>query len=323
VGASRESLGIHTRAIATKSAGLLMLVPAKVGVLFSGPRGSAAVDAFIKAMEHLGYRDGSSITLDFRYAEGRPDRLMTLARELASQAPKLIAAISAESVIAAAQATSTIPIVSATGDVDFIGCGLTTSLERPDGNVTGVTISAGEAARRRIELLKKAVPGTSLVAVLIQRDLASNARLLDSMQAASERLGLTLFPEAVSDLDDLEAVVRNATNRQMSAICTLQGPFFYFRRKCLVAACARHAMPLAMSEPGSADAGALIQVNADVLGAATASVDFIDRLLKGAKPSDLPIERYSGIEVVLNMRAALGLGLNVDRGIAGSGRVLE
>jgi putative ABC transport system substrate-binding protein len=295
----------------------------KVGVLFAGQKGSAAITAFVKAMEDLGYQDGKTVVLEYRYAEGKADQLPLLANELVQQHPRLIVGVASEAAVALAKATSTIPIVSATGDVDFVGLGLAKSLDKPGGNITGVTISAGEAAQLRVELLQKIVPGLSTLVVLMHPSNSANQRLLNMMDDVAKRLGVKIQPVSVARPEDLEGAIATAKASGAQAISSLQGPFFFFQRKLLGDLCEAHRIALAMSEPLSAEVGALLQVNPDVSGAAAASAKFVDRILKGAQPADLPIERYPNIQVVLNMKVARALGLNVDPGVVGRGRIIE
>ena len=295
----------------------------KVGVLFGGPKGSAAIAAFVKAMEELGYEDGKTVVFEYRYADGKADQLPVLAKELVEENSRLIVGVAGEAVIAAAKATSTIPIVNATGDVDFVGLGLAQSLEKPGGNVTGVAVSGGEAAQLRVELLKKAVPGLSMLVVLMHPSNSANERLLSMMGDAARRHEVKLQPVSVASPEDLDGAIAAAKASGAQAISSLQGPFFFFQRKLIGALCEKHKIALAMSEPLSAEEGALLQVNPDVPGAAGASAKFVVQILKGAQPAHLSIERHPVIQVVLNMKVAKALGLNVDPGIVGRGRVIE
>jgi putative ABC transport system substrate-binding protein len=242
----------------------------KVGVLFAGQKGSAAITAFVKAMEDLGYQDGKTVVLEYRYAEGKADQLPLLANELVQQHPRLIVGVASEAAVALAKATSTIPIVSATGDVDFVGLGLAKSLDKPGGNITGVTISAGEAAQLRVELLQKIVPGLSTLIVLMHPSNSANQRLLNMMDDVAKRLGVKIQPVSVGRPKDLEGAIATAKASGAQAISSLQGPFFFFQRKLLGDLCEAHMIALAMSEPLSAEVGALLQVNPDVSGAAAA-----------------------------------------------------
>jgi putative ABC transport system substrate-binding protein len=167
--------------------------------------------------------------------------------------------------------------------------GLAKSLEKPGGNVTGVAISAGEAAQLRVELLKKAVPGLSTLVVLAHASNSANQGLLGMMEEAARQHGVKLQTVSVIKPEDLEGAITAAKTSGAQAVSSLQGPFFFFQRKLLGELCEKHAIPLAMSEPLSAEVGALLQVNPDIPGAAAASAKYVDRILKGAIPGDLPI----------------------------------
>jgi len=172
--------------------------------------------------------------LEYRYADGKADQLPLLANELVEQHPRLIVGVASEAAVALAKATSTIPIVSATGDVDFVGLGLAKSLDKPGGNVTGVTISAGEAAQLRVELLQKTVPGLSTLVVLMHPSNSANQRLLSMMDDVAKRLGVKIQPVSVARPEDLEGAIATAKASGAQAISSLQGPFFSFRESCSV-----------------------------------------------------------------------------------------
>jgi putative ABC transport system substrate-binding protein len=293
-----------------------------VGVLFGGPKGSAAIAAFQRAIEELGYHDGKTVALEFRYAEGKADQLPVLAKELVALNPPVIVGFANDAVLAAAKETTTIPIVNASGDVDFVGAGLAKSLEKPGGNVTGVTISAGEAAQLRVELLKTAVPALETLVVLVHPSNLANPRLLGMMESSAQRHGVKLNPVTVTKPDDLEPAIV-AAKSTAQAVSTLQGPFFFFQRKLLGELGLKHGLPLAMGEPLAAEAGALLQVNPDLPGAAAASAKYVDKILKGARPADMAIERYQGIQVVLNMKIARALNLNINPAVIRAGHVIE
>ena len=196
-------------------------------------------------------------------------------------------------------------------------------LEKPGGNVTGVAISGGEAAQLRLELLKKAVPGLSTLVVLTHPSNSANQRLLGMMEGTARQHRVKLQPVSVTKPEDLEGAVTAAKASGAEAVSSLQGPFFFFQRKLLGELCEKHKMPLAMGEPLSAEVGALLQVNPDIPGAAAASAKYVDRILKGVMPADLPIQRHPTIQVVLNMKVARALGLSVDPAIAKVGRVID
>jgi ABC-type uncharacterized transport system substrate-binding protein len=293
-----------------------------VGVLFGGPKGSAAIAAFVKAMEELGYVDGKTVSLSFHYADGKADQLRALAIALVAQQPKVIVGVASDAVIAAAKATTTIPIVSASGDLDFVGAGLAKSMDKPGGNVTGMSISAGEAAALRVQLLKKAVPGLATLLVLTHPSNAANPRLLEMMKDAAQQQGVTLQPVVVSKAEDLEPAIV-AAKGAVQAASTLQGPFFFFQRKLIADLCAAQGLPLGISEPLSAESGAFLQVNPDVPGTAAASAKYVDRILKGESPAVMQIVRHLAIQVVLNMKVAKALNLTIDPSFATGARIID
>lgn len=291
----------------------------KVGLLFAGPRGSPAVAALVDALAALGHRDGGSIALLCRYGEGQSGRLPALMRELMAEAPDVIVAVANEAVVQAASACSKIPIVSANADIDFVGLGLAKSLDKPDGNVTGVSIGAAEAAKLRIALLAKILPKLSKLTVLMHEGNPANARLLGFMEKASKPCGIELRPVMLSKPDDIEPVFLEVRSLGAQAVTSLQAPFFYFQRHALCDLCRQLRLPLALGEPFSVEAGALLEVSPDIIGAARASAHFVHRILKGARAGDLPIERQTTLQVVVNLDVARTLGLTIDPTISRGG----
>jgi putative tryptophan/tyrosine transport system substrate-binding protein len=296
----------------------------RIGILFPGPKGPApSVDAVVKALADLGYKDGQSVTIDIRYAEGKFDLLPTLAKDLVAQSPKIIVAVAGEALFAVAQATTTIPIVSATGGGDLVKAGLIKSPEHPGGNVTGMWLTSDEAAAARVETLKKIMPSLARLAVLASATYPENQFLLPVAEAAAKRLGIAIQTHAVANPDEVEGAIAAAKGAGAEAIMTLQGPFFFFQRKLIAELALKHKMPLAMSEALAGDAGALLQVNPDVPGCAARSATYVDRILKGAKAGDLPVERYGNKQLVINLKTAQALGMKVDPPALDGAKVIE
>ena len=295
----------------------------KIGILFPGPKGPApSVDALVKALGDLGYKDGQSVTLDIRYAGGKFDQLPELAKDLVAQNPKIIVAVAGEALFAAAQATTTIPIVSATGGGDLVKAGLIKSLEHPGGNVTGMWLTSDEAAVARVETLKKIMPSMSKLAVLTSATYPENQQLLPVAEAAAKRLGITLQAHTIAKPEELEGAIAAAQAAGAEAIMTLQGPFF-FQRKLIADLALKHKLPLAMSEALAGDAGALLQVNPDVPGCAARAAAYVDRILKGANPGDLAVERYGDKQLVINLKTAKALGMRVDPSAIQGAKIIE
>ncbi len=285
----------------------------KIGILFPGPKGPVpSVDAVVKALADLGYKDGQSVTLDIRYADGKFDQLPALAKELVAQNPRIIVAVTGEALFAAAQATTTIPIVSATGGGDLVKAGLIKSLERPGGNVTGMWLTSEEAATARVETMKKIMPSMIKLAVLTSATYPENQLLLPVAEAVAKRLGIVIETYTIAKAAELDGAIAAAKAAGAQAIMTLQGPFFFFQRKLISDLALKHRLPLAMSEALAGEAGALLQVNPDVPGCAARSATYVDRILKGAKPGDLAVERYGNKQLVINLKTAKALGMKVD-----------
>jgi putative tryptophan/tyrosine transport system substrate-binding protein len=296
----------------------------KVGILYPGPKGPApSVDALVKALGDLGYKDGESVTLDIRYAEGKFDQIPALAKELVAKNPKIIVAVAGEALFAAAQATTTIPIVSATGGGDLVKAGLIKSVERPGGNVTGMWLTSNEAAAARVETLKKMMPSMIKLAVFVSATYPENQTLLPVAEGAAKRLRVAMQTYTIVKPEELEGAIAAAKAAGAEAIMTLQGPLFFFQRKLIADLALKHKLPLAMSETLAGDAGALLQVNPDVPGCAARSATHVDRILKGAKPGDLAVERYGGKQLVINLKTAKALGMKVDPSVLQGAKIIE
>jgi len=295
----------------------------KVGLVHPGPKGPIpSVSAVVAGMAALGYEDGKTVALEYRYAEGKLDQLPSILRNLVEQNAKVIVAVAGEALVAAAQVTKTVPIVSATAGGDFVSMGLIKSWDRPDTNVTGMNLIADQAAAARVEILKRVFPAARTVVVLVN-PYPGNDELLTAMRAASLKANIKLETVDVSKVDELEPAIVNAKRNGADAVTSLQGPFFFFQRKLLADLSLKHRIPLAMSEALSGEAGALLQVNPDVPGCAERSAGFVDLILKGATPNGLKIERYSRYDVVFNLRTARELGINISPDTIKGSKVIE
>jgi putative ABC transport system substrate-binding protein len=296
----------------------------KIGVLFPGPAGPApSIQAFANALSELGYRDRQNIVIEYRYADGKFDRLPALAKELADLPVNVIVAVGGEALVATKRATDAIPIVSATGEGDFVAMGLIASWDQPGGNITGMNLSSAEAAQKRVEVFKQAVPMLARLAVLVHALYPASPQLLAVLESSATQHDIQVQPISVSTPEELEGAMAAAKQAGANAVMTLQGPFFFLQRKAVADLAAQHKLPLAMGEPLSAEAGALLQVNPDVPECAARAAAFVDRILKGAKPGDLPIERFSSTQVVFNLKAARDLGITIDPEVTRGGRVIE
>lgn len=298
--------------------------PVRVGILAPGvglPTGTA--QTVTRALHDVGYRHGENIVLEYRYAEGKPERLPELAKELAALPVRVIVAVGVEAVVASKRATSSIPIVIATGEGDFVAMGLIASWDRPGGNVTGMNLPRGEAARKRVELFKQAIGSLSRLAVLVYSPNPASPQLLHEVEATAKERMIHVLPINVSKPEDLDAGFKEAQQSGAQAIMTLQAPFFFQQRQKLAELAAQSKLPLAGGEREFAEAGAVLQVSLDIPGCAAGAAVFVDRILKGAKASELPVERCRKMEVVFNLKASRALGLTIDPALTREARVIE
>jgi putative ABC transport system substrate-binding protein len=272
----------------------------------------------------MGYRHGeNNIVLEYRYAEGKRERLPELAKELVALPVHVIVAASVEAAVASKRATSSIPIVIAPVEGDFVAMGLIASWDRPGGNVTGMNLPRGEAARKRVELFKQAIGSLSRLAVLVYAPNLASPQLLHEVEATAKERMIHVLPINVSKPEDLDAAFKEAQQSGAQAIMTLQASFFFQQRQKLAELAAQSKLPLAGGEPEFAEAGAVLQVNVDIPGCAAGAAVFVDRILKGAKASELPVERCRKMEVVFNLKAARALGLTIDPALTREARVIE
>jgi putative tryptophan/tyrosine transport system substrate-binding protein len=317
-------LALETAAATALSHKLLAAEPPKIGILFPGAKGPVpSIDALVKGLKALGQQDGETISIEYRFAEGKVDNLPELAKELVDQKVTVIAAVAGESLVAATKVTTTIPIVSATAGGDFVAMGLAKSWDHPGGNVTGMNLVATDAGAARVEILKKILPHMKQLAVLANKAYPGNDELFAVMEATAKKQDVKVLTFDVSKPDDLEGAITAAKRDGADAVTSLQGPFFFFQRKLCAEVALKNKMPLALGEALAAEAGALLQVNPDVPGCAERAATFVDRILKGAKPADLAIERYNQFQIVFNLKTAGELGINIAPEVSEIGKIVQ
>jgi len=282
----------------------------RIGLL-SSTRSGPITEAFRQALQARGYNEGKNIVIEYRYAEGKLDRLPGLAAELVSLKVDLIVVVSTQAVIAAKQASTTIPIVMAiSGDV--VGTGVIASLARPGGNVTGMTTYSPEVNGKRLELLKEAFPKVSRVAVL--GDPTGPSHSLDSqeLKTAGRSLAVELqFLELSSPNPNFEGAFAAATKARADAFLTLPPPLMAFHQKEIVALVAKSRRPAIFHNGEFADSGGLMSYGPDVRDGVRRAAIFVDKILKGTKPADLPVEQPMKYEFIINLKAAKQIGLTI------------
>ncbi len=269
------------------------------------------IKAFEDGLRDLGWVVGRTVVIEYRFADGKPERLPQLARELVDLKVDLIVTGVNLNTIAARQATTTVPIVMAFGH-DPVGVGLVASLARPGGNITGLAVDIGdEILGKRLELLKEVVASMSRVAVLWNPSQAFNVPQLRAMEAPARALGMTLVPIAWLDPVDLEGAFGTMVRERVGGIVVLDGPLPYGQRALISTLASRYRLPLIAGYREVPMAGALMSYGPDVADNFRRTAGYVDRILKGAKPAELPVEQPTKFELVLNARTAKALGLPI------------
>ena len=274
--------------------------------------GSQLLRAFRQGLKETGYVEGENVAIEYRWAEGQVDRLREMADELVRRRVAVIAATgSAYSALAAKAATATIPIVFSVGG-DPVGLGLVASLARPNGNATGTNFFIYEVGAKRLGLLRELVPTAARVAVLVNPATAAvTAAMLREMEAAARAVSLQLQIVNASTSRDIDAAFAAIASEHIDALFVVPDSYFFTRRVQLVQLAARHAVPTAYPVRIFAEAGGLISYGADTAEAWRQAGVYTGRILKGAKPADLPIVQTTKFELVINNQTARMLGLTV------------
>ena len=274
----------------------------------SSPSWAQRYRAFVEGLHDLGYVDRRNITVHFLSADGDYERFPALAAECVRLEPNVIVAYTTPGSLAAKKATRTIPIV--TGPIgDPVGTGVVASLARPGGNVTGQTVMATGLSGKRLELLKEAVPTLSRLLVLSQQPDPISAVQLREIEKAAGSIGLRLLPRAVGTPDDLSAAVAAAVNDGAEALVTTVGTFFIVHRARIAEIAARHRLPAMYPVRDFVDAGGLMSYGPNTLSLYRHTAVTVDKILKGAKPGDLPVEEPTTFELAINVKTAKTLGL--------------
>ncbi|HSE96240.1 MAG TPA: ABC transporter substrate-binding protein [Methylomirabilota bacterium] len=282
----------------------------RIGVLYPGsPPHSSLSGAFYQGLRELGYIEGQNISIEERWAEGRPERLPDLAADLVRRKVDVIVA---EGLVAwaAKQATTTIPIVLSVSN-DPVGAGLVASLARPGGNVTGLAFLSEELGGKWMELLKETFPGISRVAVLWHPASAGQGQLRTS-EAAARSLGVRFQALKVERSDELDTAFAEAHKNRAGALIVSSSAFFYQNRTRLVGLAAKHRLPTMYHQKDFVvGSGGLMSYGPNLHEVFRRAATFVDKILKGAKPADLPVEQPTKFELVINLRTARALGLTI------------
>jgi putative tryptophan/tyrosine transport system substrate-binding protein len=284
----------------------------RIGLLsvLSPALGESKAESFRQGLRELGYIEGQNFLLESRWAEGHRERLADFAADLVRLQVAVIVTESTPSALAAKQATDTIPIVMTTGG-DPVAAGLVASLARPGGTVTGLTMFTPELSGTRLRLLKEAFPQTLLVAVLWKAENPGLAGPLEETQAAAHALGLQLHSIEVRTPSDLDLAFEAMARTRPSALITLADGMLVDNRARIVAFAAKSRLPAIFPDRDFAEAGGLMTYGPNLSANFRRAAAFVDKILKGAKPADLPVERPMTFELVINLKTAKALGLTI------------
>jgi putative tryptophan/tyrosine transport system substrate-binding protein len=297
-----------------------------IGFLHSSAPAPAASQqaAFEEGLKEAGFVDRKNVSIEYRWAEDHPERLAALAADLVGRRVTAIAALGGDvTAIAARAATATIPIVFLNGS-DPIKAGLVASINRPAGNVTGVSLFASAVDAKRLELLHELVPKVAIVGVLNNAFVAETEARSRALEEAARSIGVQLSFFNVNNEGDFDTTFASLADRGIGALFVSGSPFFISRRDRLVSLVARHRVPAIYAWRVIVEAGGLTSYGANVVGSYRQAGIYVGRILKGEKPADLPVLQPTKFEFLINLKTAKTLGLEIpDRLIALADEVIE
>jgi putative ABC transport system substrate-binding protein len=276
----------------------------------SASAASVRVEAFRQGLRELGYVEGKNIVIEYRFAEGKLDRLPALAAELVRLKVNVIVTGGSAPTRSAKEATVTIPIVMSS-DSDPVGNGFVASLARPGGNITGLSTLAPELSGKRLELLKETVPKLSRVAVFGTSTQPGNAQLLKEVDLVATAFGVKLQYLDALDPKDIETAFRAASNGRADAVLVLQTPLFNSHRTQVVELAVKNRLPAIYYAAEWVEDGGLMAYGPNFTDSFRRAAMFVDKILKGRTPADLPVEQPMKFEFIINLKAAKQIGLTV------------
>ena len=270
----------------------------------------ARLAAFQQELNRLGWNVGGNLRIDYRWGAANADRIGTFAEELVALAPDVILSTGSPTAAALQRATRTVPIVFVTV-VDPVGSGFVDSLARPGGNITGFTLFEYSISGKWLELLKEIAPGVSRAAVMRDPTLAAGGGQLGAIQAVAPLLGMEATPVNVRDIGEIERAITNFAQSSNGGLIVTGSTLAAFHRDLIIKLAAKYKLPAVYFARYFVRDGGLISYGPDFLDQYRRAAGYVDRILKGAKPADLPVQNPTKYELVINLKTAKALGLNV------------
>ncbi len=273
---------------------------------------SSRINAFRGGLSDLGYVEGKNIAIEWRFADGKADRLPSLAGELVRFKVDVIVTAAPLPTRAAKQATGTIPIVMAFDD-DPVGSGFVVSLARPGGNITGLSTQAPDIGGKQLELLKEIVPKLSRVAVLGNATVPGYGQTVKEIEVAAKALGIKVLYLNVQNFEDIETAFRSAAKERASAVIVLGTPAILSRQQDVVDLAAKSRLPATYIRPEFVEHGGLMTYGVSMNDLFRRAATYVDKILKGTKPADIPVEQPMKFEFVINLKTAKQIGLEIPQ----------
>jgi putative ABC transport system substrate-binding protein len=289
----------------------------RIGFLAVGSREGRAflIDGFLRGLREHGYIEGQNIIIEYRFSEGRNDRLPGLAAELVDLNVKLIVASGSPASFAAKQATSTIPIVMGSLAANPVETGLIASLARPGGNITGMTEMASQLSGKRLELLKQTVPRLARVAVFWNPPNPAYGPILKELEAAAQPMAVTLQRLEVRAPEDFAGAFEAATRQRAGALFVPGDPLVTNRPKMVADLALKFRLPTITDFRELPEAGGLMSFGPDLVDSYRRAATHVDKILKGANPADLPMEQPTKFDLLVNLKTARALGLTIPQSV--------
>jgi len=269
---------------------------------------SARVDAFRQGLRDLGYVEGKNIAIEYRYAEGKVDRLPGLAAELVRLKVDIIVSAGPPNTRAAKQATATIPIIMGYDD-DPVGTGFVASLAHPGGNITGLATLAPEISGKQMQLLKEVVPRLSRVYVLGNASQPGHSQALSAINLVADEFRVQIQYVELRELKDIETAFQAATKEHADAVLALTTPLLSSHRREVIDLARKNRLPTIYGRPEFIDEGGLMSYGTNIADLYRRAATYVDKILKGTKPADLPVEQPTKFELVINLKTAKQIGL--------------